>query len=106
MASCRRDEYPSTDEEQAVHIAIPYPDVKEQLGRWMPIFKVFLAIPHWIVLAFLWLGVVCATIVAWFIILFTGAYPKGLFDFVVGVMRWACAFSAMPSDGHRRLPAV
>ena len=54
----------------------------------MPIFKVFLAIPHWIVLAFLWLGVVCATIVAWFIILFTGAYPKGLFDFVVGVMRW------------------
>ncbi len=83
-----RDEYPSTDEEQAVHITIPYPNVKEQLNRWLPIFKVLLALPHWFVLAFLWIGVVAATIVAWFIVLFTGVYPRGLFDFVVGVMRW------------------
>jgi hypothetical protein len=83
-----RDEYPSTDEEQAVHLTIPYPNVKEELNRWLPLVKVFLALPHWIVLACLLVGVIAATIVAWFIILFTGVYPRGLFDFVVGVRRW------------------
>jgi hypothetical protein len=83
-----RDEYPSTDEEQAVHITIPYPNVAQELNRWLPLVKVFLALPHWIILACLWVAVVAATIVAWFIVLFTGVYPKGLFDFVVGVMRW------------------
>jgi len=83
-----RDEYPSTDEEQAVHISIPYPNVAQELNRWLPLVKWLLALPHWIVLAFLWIGVMAATIVAWFIILFTGVYPRGLFDFVVGVQRW------------------
>ena len=84
-----RDEYPSTDEEQSVHLTIPYPDVQKDLNRWLPVVKVLLALPHWIVLAFLWIAVVAATIVAWFIVLFTGVYPRGLFDFVVGVMRWS-----------------
>lgn len=83
-----RDEYPSTDEEQAVHLHLPYPDVRAELNRWMPLVKWFLAIPHYIVLIILDIGVVLAAIVAWFVILFTGRYPRGLFDFVVGVMRW------------------
>lgn len=82
------DEYPSTDEEQSVHIEIPYPRAAQDLSRWMPFVKWFLAIPHYIMLAFLALGAVCAVLVAWFAILFTGRYPRGLFDFVVGVFRW------------------
>jgi len=81
-----RDEYPSTDEEQAVHLDFAYPDVK-QLNRILPIFKWLLAIPHWFVLCFLWIGVVVCVIIAWFAILFTGRYPRGLFDYVVGVYR-------------------
>ncbi len=83
-----RDEYPSTDEEQAVHIEIPYPNAVE-LNRWLPLVKWLLAVPHIVVLAFLWVGVMLITIVAWFIILITGRYPKEMFDFVVGVMRWS-----------------
>jgi hypothetical protein len=83
-----RDEYPSTDEEQAVHINIEYPDVKQDLNRWMPLVKWFLAIPHFIVLWFLGVGVVVSVIIAWFAILFTERYPKALFDYVVGVFRW------------------
>lgn len=83
-----RDEYPSTDEEQAAHLELPYPDVPNDLNRWLPLVKWFLAIPHYIVLIVLWVLVVFAVIIAWFAILFTGNYPKGLFDFVVGVMRW------------------
>jgi hypothetical protein len=82
-----RDEYPSTDEEQAVYIDIPYPDARE-LNRWLPLVKWFLAIPHYIVLAFLVVGAIVAVIIAWFAILFTGRYPRPLFDFVVGVFRW------------------
>lgn len=84
-----RDEYPSTDEEQAVHIELPYPEVETELERWMPLVKWLLAIPHYIVLAFLIVGVVVCEIIAWFAILITGTYPRGLFDFVVGVMRWS-----------------
>jgi hypothetical protein len=83
-----RDEYPSTDEEQAAFVDFPYPDAM-RLNRWLPLVKWFLAIPHWIVLYFLWIGAVICVIIAWFAILFTGRYPRGLFDYVVGVNRWA-----------------
>ena len=83
-----RDEYPSTDEEQAVHLDFPYPDVEQDLNRWLPLVKWLLAIPHYIVLFFLGIAVFFVVIIAWFAILFTGRYPRGLFDFVVGVIRW------------------
>ncbi|MCL4370301.1 MAG: DUF4389 domain-containing protein [Chloroflexi bacterium] len=83
-----RDEYPSTDEEQAVHVWLVYPDARRELNRWLPLVKWLLAIPHYIVLFFLWIAAVVAVIIAWFAILFTTRYPRGLFDFVVGVMRW------------------
>ena len=83
-----RDEYPSVDEEQAVHLDATYPDVSRDLNRWMPLVKWFLAIPHYIVLVFLHLAALVVAIVAWFAILFTGRYPRGMFDFVVGVLRW------------------
>jgi len=82
------DVYPSTDEEQAVHLEIHYPDTKAELNRWLPLVKWFLAIPHYIVLWFLDIAAVVVIIIAWFAILFTGRYPRDLFDFVVGVFRW------------------
>jgi len=84
-----RDEYPSTDEDQAVHIEIPYPNAKEGLNRWLPLVKWFLAIPHYIVLLFLCIAVLVSIVIAWFAILFTARYPKSLFDFVVSVFRWS-----------------
>jgi len=88
------DQYPSTVEEQSVHLEIDYPDVKTDLNRWHPLFKWFLAIPHYIVLAFLSMASVFAVIIAWFAILFTGQYPKSLFDYNVGVARWWLRVSA------------
>lgn len=82
------DQHPSTVDEQSVHLEIDYPDAETDLNRWLPLVKWLLAIPHYIVLAFLSVGSVFAVIFAWFAILFTGQYPKGLFDFNVGVMRW------------------
>ena len=82
------DRYPSTDEQQSVSLELPYPDAKEGLNRWLPIVKVLLAIPHFIILGFLSLAALVAVVIAWFAILFTGRYPRGLFDFAVGVMRW------------------
>jgi len=83
-----RDEYPSTDEDQAVHVDMIYPNAKEDLDRWLPLVKWFLAIPHYIVLAFLSLAAIVVVVIAWFAILFTRRYPKDLFEFVVGVFRW------------------
>jgi len=83
-----RDEYPSSDEDQAVHVDIPYPDVEKDLDKWKPLYKWFLAIPHIIILCFLEIGVVLCSVFVWFAILFTGRYPKGVFDFVEGVLRW------------------
>jgi hypothetical protein len=82
------DRYPSTDERQSVSLEFPYPDAKQGLNRWLPLVKWFLAIPHYIVLVFLGLAAIVCVIIAWFAILFTGRYPKELFDFIVGVMRW------------------
>ncbi|MFC1911970.1 DUF4389 domain-containing protein [Chloroflexota bacterium] len=89
-----RDEYPSTDEDQAVHIEIPYPDAKNELNRWLPLVKWFLAIPHYIVLFFLGIAAIVSIVIAWFAILFTCRYPKGLFDFVTGVFRWSLRVAA------------
>ncbi len=82
------DRYPSTDEQQSVLLEFPYPDAKNGLNRWLPIVKWALAIPHFIVLFFLSIGAFFAVVIAWFAILFTGRYPRGLFDFVLGVLRW------------------
>jgi uncharacterized protein DUF4389 len=82
------DRYPSTDELQSVRLDFPYPDARLGLNRWLPLVKWFLAIPHYIVLFFLYIGVFFVVIIAWFAILFTGRYPRGLFGYVEGVIRW------------------
>jgi hypothetical protein len=82
------DRYPATDQHQSVHLDYPYPDVERDLNRWMPLVKWLLAIPHYIVLFFLDIAALVVVIVVWFAILFTGRYPRGLFDFVEGVIRW------------------
>ena len=89
-----RDEYPSTDDEQSIQVDIPYPDVKKDLNRWMPLFKWILVIPHLIVLLLIFIAVVVSSVFAWFAILFTGRYPKGIFDFVEGFLRWSLRVNA------------
>ena len=89
-----RDEYPSTDEEQAVHLEIAYPNAKEELNRWLPLVKWIAAVPHYIVLFFLTIAALVVMVVSWFAIMFTGRYPRDLFDFVVGVQRWGLRVSA------------
>ena len=88
------DKYPSTVEHQAVALDIDYPDVEQDLNRWLPLVKWFLAIPHYIVLVFLALGAVISVIIAWFAIVFTGRYPRALFDYIVGVGRWGLRIQA------------
>jgi uncharacterized protein DUF4389 len=82
------DQYPSTDEQQSVHLEIAYPDAERDLSRWLPLVKWLLALPHYLALAVLGLGAILAVIVAWFAILFTTRYPRTLFDFLEGVLRW------------------
>ena len=82
------DRYPSTDEEQSVRLDIAYPDARRDLNRWLPLVKWFLAIPHYVVLFFLYIAAFVSVVIAWFSILFTGRYPRGLFGFVEGVIRW------------------
>jgi hypothetical protein len=88
------DTYPSTEEEQSVHLELTYPDAEHDLNRWMPLVKWLLALPHYIVLSVLWFLGFWALVIAWFAILFTGRYPRGLFDFVVGLMRWTLRVQA------------
>jgi hypothetical protein len=88
------DQYPSTVEEQSVHMEISYPDAKRDLNRWLPLVKWLLALPHYIVLAVLMVGVLITTVIAWFVILFTGHYPKDLFNFAIGVGRWSLRVNA------------
>ena len=88
------DRYPSADEEQSVHIEVDYPDVKQDLNRWLPLVKWLLAIPHYVALVFLGIAAVFAVILAWFAIVFTGRYPHGLFRFVEGVLRWGLRVEA------------
>lgn len=93
-AALLTDRYPSTTDEQSVHLEIDYPDVERDLNRWLPLVKWFLAIPHYIVLVVLSICALIAVIIAWFAILFTGRYPDGLFYFVVGVGRWCLRVQA------------
>ena len=82
------DRYPSTDEQQAVRLDFPYPDAESDLARGMPLVKWLLAIPHYVVLFFLYIAAFFVIVFAWFAILFTGRFPRGAFEFVEGVYRW------------------
>jgi hypothetical protein len=82
------DRYPSTDDRQSVHLDYQYPDAAEDLNRWLPLVKWLLVIPHFVVLVFLWVAAMVAVVAAWFAIVFTGRYPRGIFAFVEGVLRW------------------
>lgn len=88
------DQYPSTDEEQSVHVELLYPDAGTELNRWLPLVKWILAIPHYIVLLVLGVAAFAVTVIAWFAILFTGKYPAGMHGFIVGVFRWGLRVEA------------
>ena len=92
--SLMRDEYPSTDQQQAVRLELDYPDATRDLNRWLPLVKWLLAIPHYIVLAVLATAALVCVVIAWFAIIFTGRYPRGLFNFVLGVQRWGLRVEA------------
>ena len=89
-----RDEYPSTDEEQAVHVQLPDPHGGTGLNRWLPLVKWFLAIPHYIVLLILYIVALVLSLIGWFVVLFTGRYPRSFHDFVVGILRWSVRVQA------------
>ncbi|MEZ5219549.1 MAG: DUF4389 domain-containing protein [Ilumatobacteraceae bacterium] len=93
-AALMSDTYPSTDEEQFVHLELDYPDASTELNRWLPLVKWFLAIPHYLALAVLSFGAMFAVFAAWFVILFTGRYPRPIFDYVEGVLRWSLRVQA------------
>lgn len=82
------DAYPSTEDEQAVHLDLAYPDAQLELNRWLPLVKWFLAIPHYVALLVIDVGAVVVVIGAWFAIVFTGRYPRGIFEYVEGAIRW------------------
>jgi hypothetical protein len=89
-----RDEYPSTDAEQSVHVQLPDPHGGGELNRWLPLVKWFLAIPHYVVLIFLYIAGVVLSVVGWFAVLFTGRYPRSFHDFLVGILRWSLRVEA------------
>jgi amino acid permease len=102
-----RDEYPSTEEQQALRLRLPYPEAKAELSRWLPLVKWLLAIPHLIILALLSIAVVAVTLIAWIVIVITGRHPMGLYDFSVGYLRWSARVYAYAfSADHRPLPAL
>src|SRR4051794_37513212 len=76
-----------------------------QLSRWLWLVKLLLAVPHYVVLLFLWIAFCCLTVVAFFAIVFTGRYPRSLFDFNLGVLRWTrpVAFYSYSALGFRRM---
>ena len=84
-----RDEYPSTDEQQAVQLDIEYPDAQSDLNQWLPLIKWLLALPHWIIIWVLWYVFLIVVVISWVAIIITGKHPRGLFDFLVGYGRWA-----------------
>ena len=89
-----RDDYPATDAEQAVHVTLSDPQGGGGLNRWLPLVKWLLAIPHYVVLLFLYIAVVFLSVIGWFVVLFTGRYPRSFHDFVVGVLRWSLRVEA------------
>jgi hypothetical protein len=88
------DKYPSTDDQQYVHLELDYPNVEQDLNRWLPLVKWLLAIPHYIVLFFLGIAAIISVVIVWFAILFTGHYPRSIFNFVEGFMRWVLRVQA------------
>jgi hypothetical protein len=88
------DRYPSTDDHQSVHLDYPYPDAARDLSRWLPLVKWLAAIPHYVVLLFLYVAAFAVVIMAWFAIVLTGTYPRGMFGFVEGVFRWTSRVTA------------
>jgi hypothetical protein len=83
-----RDEYPPFSFEPGKYPVIYETAYPEELNRWLPLIKWLLALPHYIVLLFLFLAAAIAWIIAWFSILFTKRFPRGLFGFIEGVLRW------------------
>ena len=83
-----RDEYPAVEQDQAIRVEIDYPNAQTDLNRWLPLIKWLFAFPHYVVLLFLSIAAMICVVIAWFAILFTGRYPRGLFAFVVGVMNY------------------
>jgi hypothetical protein len=92
-----RDEYPPFSWEPGQYAVTYEVDYPEELNRWLPLVKWLLAIPHFIVLLFLFIAAAVVGFIAWFAILFTKRYPRGLFDFVVGVNRWNLRVNAYTS---------
>ena len=84
-----RDEYPATDDHQAVHLDVDYPDADTDLNRWLPLIKWLLAIPHYVVLTILGILALIAAALGWIMVIITASYPRALFDFLVGVGRYS-----------------
>ncbi len=98
-----RDEYPPFSWEPGQYAVTYEVDYPQELNRWLPLIKWLLAIPHYIVLLFLFIAVYFVYIIAFFAILFTKRFPRGLFDFIVGVNRWnyrVGAYTALLRDEY------